>query len=60
MLKGHEDSVMSVSVSPDGTLIASGSADRTVRVWDMETGNEVLKLIGHFDVVNRSVLCNRI
>ncbi|KAF8062224.1 WD40-repeat-containing domain protein [Lyophyllum atratum] len=34
---GHKDSIMSVSVSPDGRHIASGSADTTVRLWDMST-----------------------
>jgi hypothetical protein len=35
---GHTDSVWSVSFSPDGTRIVSGSSDCTVRVWDAATG----------------------
>ena len=31
----HSDYVMSVAFSPDGTKIVSGSADRTIKVWDM-------------------------
>ena len=38
VLEGHCDGVKSVAFSPDGTQIASGSRDETVRVWDTETG----------------------
>ena len=31
----HSAVVMSVVFSPDGTKIVSGSADRTIKVWDM-------------------------
>jgi hypothetical protein len=37
-LTGHRNWVRSVAVSPDGTWAASGSWDKTVRVWDLETG----------------------
>ena len=30
----HSDPVYSVAFSPDGTKIVSGSADRTIKVWD--------------------------
>jgi WD40 repeat protein len=33
-LKGHNDSVLSVNFSPDGTMIASGSQDQTVKIMD--------------------------
>ena len=35
--EGHTDSVTSVSFSPDGCRVASGSHDRTIRIWDVET-----------------------
>ncbi|MGH8626014.1 MAG: ADP-ribosylation factor-like protein [Gammaproteobacteria bacterium] len=37
-LEGHTSSVTSVAYSGDGRRLASGSLDRTVRVWETETG----------------------
>src|SRR5262249_57037440 len=34
-LKGHEESVTSVTFSPNGKLLASGSRDGTVRLWKL-------------------------
>lgn len=38
-LKGHTDAVWSVAFSPDGAILASGSLDSTVRLWEPTTGN---------------------
>ena len=43
ILRGHDASVNSVSFSPDGSKIVSGSADNTVRVWDSNTGSELMR-----------------
>ncbi len=46
----HQDSVSAVSFSPDGQTLASGSRDKTVRVWDRATGKELQRL-SHEDTV---------
>jgi WD40 repeat protein len=43
----HGGPVFSVAVNRDGTVIVSGSADQTVRVWDAKTGGPRAQLSGH-------------
>lgn len=43
-LRGHQAWVWDVALSPDGTLLASGSADRSIRIWEVETG-ELLEIL---------------
>jgi WD40 repeat protein/uncharacterized caspase-like protein len=38
LLRGHSDVVQSLAFSPDGKLLASGSGDEAVRVWDLGAG----------------------
>jgi len=52
-LGGHQNRISTVDVSLDGKTIASGSRDKTVRLWDVESGQEVAVLHGHTDYVNR-------
>jgi WD40 repeat protein len=44
--------VTSVSWSPDGSKIASGYREKTVRVWDSSTGAVLSTLEGHSNWVN--------
>ena len=48
---GHTASVTSVSWSPDGKRLASASLDKTVRVWDANSGAILLTYTGHTDQV---------
>ena len=50
-LTGHAGWVFSVAVSPDGKWTTSGSADKTVKVWDLETGEYRARLEGHMGEV---------
>src|SRR6266852_945546 len=50
-LRGHKDSIMQVSWSPNGQVRASGSYDNTIRLWNGETGQELSTLTGHTDSV---------
>ncbi len=50
-LSGHSDSVMSVAFSPDGRTLASGSRDRTIKLWDAATGARKPTLSGDRDLV---------
>ena len=47
LVGGHEGRVISVVWSPDGTRLATGGVDRTVKVWDAATGKEFVTLRGH-------------
>jgi len=38
---------LAVAFSPDGTLLASAGADRTVRIWETATGTAIRTLTGH-------------
>ncbi|EIN03616.1 hypothetical protein PUNSTDRAFT_139337 [Punctularia strigosozonata HHB-11173 SS5] len=52
-VEGHTNIVCSVSFSADGSQIASGSGDNTIRIWNADTGKEVREpLRGHTSYVN--------
>ena len=46
VLKGHEASVNSIAISPDGHTLASGSQDRTVSLWNLKTGKQTFTFFG--------------
>ena len=51
-LEGHTDLVWSVAFSPNGQTLASGSQDRTIRLWCLNNGKFKRTLMGHRDAVN--------
>lgn len=56
-LRGHNADISSVCFAKNKRFLASGSKDRTVRLWDVETGNEIKCIradLGPFEIDNHS------
>ncbi|MDJ0736154.1 MAG: serine/threonine-protein kinase [Nostocaceae cyanobacterium] len=47
-LKGHTSMVHTVTISPKGNILASGSSDNTIKLWNVNTGKLLRKLGGWF------------
>ncbi|KAL7276454.1 hypothetical protein RUND412_000558 [Rhizina undulata] len=45
VFKGHKDGVLCLQFND--TILATGSYDRTIKIWDIETGEEIRTLVGH-------------
>ena len=45
--RGHELAVVTVSISPDSNYVATGSTDKSAKLWEMSTGREVRSFLGH-------------
>jgi WD40 repeat protein len=48
---GHSEGVQACGYSPDGTHIVSASDDKTLKVWDAQTGQQLATLTGHSEGV---------
>jgi WD40 repeat protein len=64
-LKGHKGAIAAVQYKPDVKMVVTGSADKTVRVWNvvdyMETGNDqsVKSTAGYTDVIHAVAAADR-
>ena len=45
--KGHELAVVCVAISPDSNYVATGSRDKSAKLWEMSTGREVRSFLAH-------------
>ncbi|WP_427162185.1 protein kinase domain-containing protein [Aliinostoc sp. HNIBRCY26] len=46
-LTGHSEAIASVAITPDGQTIASGSHDKTIKLWNAQTGTLIRTIYGH-------------
>ena len=47
-IKGaHTTTIYIIAVSPNGKMFATGSADKTAKIWNFETGEVKFTLVGH-------------
>jgi Prp8 binding protein len=59
VLKGHSNAILDVKWSSDNECLLSASADKTIALWDAQTGERLKKFVGHLAVVNSCALTNR-
>lgn len=59
VIMGHVGWVRSVAVEPDNQWFATGSADRTIKIWDLASGKLKLTLTGHISAVRGLAISER-
>ena len=50
-LSGSKDSIYSLGMNQQGTVVVSGSTEKVLRVWDPRTCHKLMKLRGHSENV---------
>ncbi|MEO8893517.1 MAG: serine/threonine-protein kinase, partial [Coleofasciculaceae cyanobacterium] len=55
-ITGHTSFINYLLISPDGQTLASASADKTIKLWNLATGKEIRTLRGHTSFVNYIVI----
>ncbi|AFZ60034.1 WD40 repeat domain-containing protein [Anabaena cylindrica FACHB-243] len=51
-IHGHSNHVFSIAVNPDGKTFASGSGDKTIKIWDVQTSELLNSLNGHSNYIS--------
>ena len=51
VINGHDDKITSATFSPDGKAIATSSHDKTIKLWNLQTGKEIHTYEGHSNIV---------
>lgn len=59
VIMGHVGWVRSVAVEPENQWFATGSADRTIKIWDLASGKLKLTLTGHISAVRGLAISDR-
>ena len=59
VISGHQGWVRSVTVDPSNEWFATGSADRTIKIWDLASGQLKLTLTGHIEQVTGMAVSDR-
>ena len=50
-MEGHSDYIWSICFLNDGKMVASGSRDKIIKIWNIETGKVIRNLEEHTDTV---------
>ena len=50
--RGHIAAIKTVIYTPDGQYLLTGSRDKTIKLWDVETGRELRSFFGHTSTIN--------
>ena len=50
-IAGHSATIRTVAISPDGKTLATGSEDKTVKLWNLDTGELIDTIAGHSDPI---------
>ncbi|MFZ4815132.1 MAG: WD40 repeat domain-containing protein [Phototrophicaceae bacterium] len=53
ILSGHTDELITLALHPDGRILASAGRDKTIRLWDIVTGEQVAMWVGHSEWIRR-------
>ncbi|KAK2996708.1 hypothetical protein RJ639_026336, partial [Escallonia herrerae] len=59
VISGHLGWVRSIAFDPSNSWFCTGSADRTIKIWDLGTGKLKLTLTGHIEQIRGLAVSNR-